>query len=112
MSNPFDAMGGMQGLMGMFGNLQQKMEEMKKKAATTEVIGTAGGGMVTVKMTAGLEVLAVEIKPEAMGDREMLEDLVRAAIGDATQKARDTMAKALSDLTGGLPIPPGMLPGF
>lgn len=110
MSNPFDS-GGMGGLMGLLGGFQQRMEDMKRKAAETEVEGTAGGGLVKVRMTCDMEVQAVSIAEEAMKDREMLEDLVRAAAGEATRKARDEMAKSIQELAGGLPIPPGLL-GF
>lgn len=106
MSNPFD-MGGMGALLGGF---QQKMEDMKRNAAATEVEGSASG-LVRVKMTCDFQVTGVSIDPKAMDDREMLEDLVRAAAGDAVQKARDEMARQLKGLMGGLPIPPGLL-GF
>lgn len=113
MSNPFDqgGMGGMGGLMGLLGGFQQRMEEVKQRAAATEVEGVASGGLVRVKMTCDLTVTSVEIAEGAMGDRELLEDLCRAAMGEAVQKARDEMQKGLQELAGGLPIPPGLL-GF
>lgn len=107
MSSPFDGMGGMGALLGGF---QQKMEDMKKKAAATEVEGNAGG-LVRVKMSCDFTVSSVTIDPKAMGDREMLEDLVRAATGDAVTKAKEEMARQVQGLMGGLPIPPGLL-GF
>lgn len=112
MSNPFDmnGLGGMGGLMGMLGGFQQKMEAMKAQAARTSVEGTAGG-LVKVVMTADFNVQSVTIDPKAMDDREMLEDLVRVAVGDATDKARAEMARQMQGLMGGLPIPPGLL-GF
>jgi hypothetical protein len=111
MSNqdPFAAMGG---LAGMLGGLQQRMEAMKERIARTEVEGIAAGGKVKVRMTCNFDVLAVSIDPSAMADRELLEDLVRAAMGDAAQKARDEMARGLRELAGGLPIPPGLIPGL
>ena len=110
MSNPFDP-GMLGGLGAMLGNLPQKLEAMKRRNAETRVEGSAGGGLVVVQMTGELEVDSVRIDPKAMDDRELLEDLVRAAVSDATQKARAEMARGMSDLTGGLPIPPGLL-GF
>jgi DNA-binding YbaB/EbfC family protein len=113
MSNPFDmgGMGGMGGLMGMLGGFQQKMEEMKAKAANTVVEGTASGGLVKVALTCDFEVSAVSIDEKAMGDRELLEDLIRAATSDALTKVKAEMANNLKAATGGLPIPPGLL-GF
>jgi nucleoid-associated protein EbfC len=112
MSNPFDPnmLGNMGGLMGMLGGVQQKMEEMKRKSAETVVEGTASG-VVRVKMSCDFHVKAVIIDPKAMGDREMLEDLVRVAIDDATDKVRTELAAQMKGVMGGLPIPPGLL-GF
>jgi DNA-binding YbaB/EbfC family protein len=110
MSNPFD-MGGMGGLGALLGGFQQRVEDAKRQAAETEVEGAAGGDLVKVRMTCDFEVTGVTIAPAAMADREMLEDLLRAAMGEATRKARDEMARGLQALAGGLPIPPGLL-GF
>ena len=112
MSNPFDPsmLGNMGGLMGMLGGVQQKMEEMKKKTADTLVEGQAGG-VVRVKISCDFQVKSVTIDPKAMGDREMLEDLVRVAFADATDKARAELAAQMKNVMGGLPIPPGLL-GF
>lgn len=108
MSNPFDALGGMGGFGGMLAGLQAKMEEMKKKAAETIVVGEAGGGLVKVHVTGALDCVKVELAEGAMGDRELLEDLLRAAISDGNAKARDALGKGVSDMAGGLPFPPGM----
>lgn len=112
MSNPFDmgGMGGLGGLGAMFGGLQQKMADMKAQVARTEVDGSAGG-LVKVRMNGEFTVLSLTIDPKAMDDREMLEDLVRAAVNDASDKARAEMANQMKSLMGGLPIPPGLL-GF
>jgi DNA-binding YbaB/EbfC family protein len=112
MSNPFDmgGMGGMGGLGGLLGGLQQRVEDMKRKTAELRVEGSAGG-VVKVVMGGDFEVHSVSIAESAMGDREMLEDLVRAAVSDAARKARDEMQKGVQQLAGGLPIPPGLL-GF
>jgi DNA-binding YbaB/EbfC family protein len=112
MSNPFDmgGMGGMGGLGGLLGGLTAKVEEMKRKTAETRVEGSAGG-KVKIVMGGDFEVHSVTIDPSVMGDREMLEDLVRAAVSDATRKAKDEMQKGVQQLAGGLPLPPGLL-GF
>ena len=111
MSNPFDPsqLGGLGGLMAGF---QKKMEHMKQKAAETEVVGEAAGGLVKVTVTCDYKVQKVEIAEDAMEDREMLEDLVRAATGEALRQAREETAKGLRELTGGLPLPPGLLGGL
>ncbi|MEQ1567992.1 MAG: YbaB/EbfC family nucleoid-associated protein [Myxococcota bacterium] len=103
---PFD--GG--GLGALFGNFQQKMVEMKERMASTKVSGEAGGGLVKVVLTCDNKVESVSIDPSAMADRELLEDLLRAATGEALRKVREEMEKSVRDLTGGLPLPPGMLP--
>lgn len=108
MSNPFDGMGGMGGLAGMFSGLQAKMEEMKKKASETVVIGESGGGIVKVHMTGAMDCVKVELAAGTTDDRELLEDLLVAAITDANAKARDALGKGVSDLAGGLPLPPGL----
>jgi DNA-binding YbaB/EbfC family protein len=109
MSNPFD-MGGMGGLGGLLGGLQARVEEMKRRTAELRVEGSAGG-VVKVVMSGDFECQSVTIDKSAMDDKEMLEDLVRAAVSDATRKARDEMQKGVQQLAGGLPIPPGLL-GF
>lgn len=106
--NPFD----MGGMGGMFAGLQQRMQEMKDNAARTEVEGVAAGGLVKVRMTCDYNVKAVEISPDAFEDRELLEDLTRAAIAEALRQVQEETAKGMQALTGGLPIPPGLIPGL
>ena len=99
------------GNMGaMLAGFQQRMADMKAKAAATRCVGEAGGGLVRVTITGDNEIVSVEIAEGAMGDREMLEDLVRAATAEALRKVRDAMQESLKALTGGLPLPPGLLP--
>lgn len=96
-------------------DLQSKMGEMQAELERLEVEGTAGGGLVTVTMTAkgdmrGLSVDPSLIKPD---EAEILEDLIVAAHNDARRKAEQAMAEKMKDLTGGLSLPPGMgLPGM
>jgi nucleoid-associated protein EbfC len=96
----------MGGLGGMMGGLQAKMAEVKEKARGE---GTAGGGIVKVVVAGDLQVLSVAIDAQAMGDRELLEDLVRAATNDALVAVQKEIAGAIQQMFGGL-IPPGMLP--
>lgn len=106
--NPFD----LGNLGGLFGGLQQRVEAMKRRTAELRVTGRAGGGAVTVEMAGTFEITAVHISAEAAQDREILEDLVRAATNDATRQVKDAVAAGMSELTGGLPIPPGLFPGL
>ena len=94
-------------LMKQAQQMQAKMAEMQEKLATTQFEVTSGGGMVTVKMNGAQEVLAVTIDPEVFddGDKEMLEDLIVAALGEARQKALDMAKENMSGLTGGMDIP-------
>ncbi len=96
------------GLGGMMAGLQQRMEEMKRRSSETEVTGEAAGGQVKVTVTCDFEVRGVSIAEDALGDRELLEDLVRAALGEALRKAKEQTQKNISDLAGGLPLPPGL----
>lgn len=100
------------GLMGMMGGLHKQMTEMQRAAAETIVEGSAGGGLVKIQVTGDQNVVSVKIAPEAMEDRELLEDLLRAAMDDALTRSKEAMSGSLKQMAGGLPIPPGFLPGF
>lgn len=96
-------------LGGLLTGFQQQMEAMKRKAAETEVEGTAGGGLVAVTVTCDYTCTGVRIAPDATDDPEMLEDLVRAATNEALRKAREETKQNMGQLAAGLPIPPGLL---
>ena len=100
------------GLGGMLKQAQKMQEEMKKsqeRLANEEVTGEAGGGMVRITMSGRHEIKRVEIDPGLMGDdKEMLEDLIAAAANDATRRVQEKMQESMSELTAGLPLPPGM----
>jgi len=98
------------GMMKQAAQLQSKMQEMQAELDHIEVEGTAGGGMVTVKMTAKGEVKTVKIDDTLIkpGDKEILEDLLVAAHADARRKAEDVMQDKMKGLTGGLSLPPGL----
>jgi nucleoid-associated protein EbfC len=87
------------------GQVGQLAEEMKKRHVT----GTAGGGMVEIELNGLIEVLRCRIDPQlfAQNDRELIEDLVVAAVNQAVVKGKQMHADALRDLTGGLPLPVG-----
>jgi DNA-binding YbaB/EbfC family protein len=94
-------------LMKQAQEMQAKMAQLQEELAKTEFEVSSGGGMVTVRMNGQQEVLAVKIEDEVFkdGDKEMLEDLIVAAINEARQKAADTAKEQMSSLTGGMNIP-------
>ena len=103
----------MRDLMGMMKKaqeLQSKMAEMQAELEDLEVEGLSGAGMVTVKLNGkgamrGLTIDPSLIKPE---EAEILEDLIVAAHNDAKQKVEAAMQDKMKEITGGLPLPPGM----
>lgn len=90
--------------------LQARMAELQEKLAAMEVTGSAGGGMVTVTVNGKGEARKVAIDPSLMtpGEEAVVEDLVRAAINDAKGKLEQLVRDKMSEVTGGLPLPPGM----
>ncbi|MGH8161607.1 MAG: YbaB/EbfC family nucleoid-associated protein [Gammaproteobacteria bacterium] len=90
-------------------NLKTRFEQMQAELARLECTGEAGGGIVKVTLNGQFEARRVEIAPEAEGDRAMLEDLIAAAMNDATRRVRETIQERFSGLAGGML--PGMLPG-
>ena len=100
----------MMGLMKQAQAMQQKMADLQAELDTVEVEGAAGGGMVTVTMTAKGALRGVKIDPSLMvpDEREILEDLIVAAASDARVRAERVMQERMADVTKGLPIPPGM----
>ncbi|MFQ5511254.1 MAG: YbaB/EbfC family nucleoid-associated protein [Candidatus Krumholzibacteriia bacterium] len=94
-------------LMKQAQDMQAKMGKLQEELAHKEVEGTSGGGMVTVKMNGQQEVLAIRIESEVFddGDKEMLEDLVVAAVNEARRQALELAREEMSKITGGLPMP-------
>jgi len=93
--------------------MKERLEGVKEKAAESRYEGQAGGGLVRVQCSGAMEVMHLEIGPSVQiatdADRSMLEDLIRAATNDALRQARDGLRDGLSEIAGGLPIPPGLL---
>lgn len=90
--------------------MQAKITEAQKKLEAMEVEGTAGGGMVKLRITGKNALLSVSIDPSLMvaDEREILEDLIKAAHDDARRKLDDAQGEEMKGLSGGL----GILPGF
>src|ERR1700690_3566081 len=98
------------GLMKQAAQLQSKMQALQAELDTIEVEGTAGGGMVSVKLTAKGELKGIKVDDSLMkpSEKEILEDLLVAAHADARRKAEAVMQDKMNGLTGGLALPPGM----
>ena len=98
------------GMMGKVKEMQEKMGAMQEEIAALEIDGTAGGGLVTVRMNGKGHMLGLKVDPSLFreDDVEVLEDLIVAAHNDAKGKAEAEMQKRTQELTAGLPIPPGM----
>jgi DNA-binding YbaB/EbfC family protein len=95
------------GMMKQAAQLQSKMKEMQDQLDQIEVEGSAGGNMVSVRMTAKMELKSVSIDPSLMKaeEREVLEDLLVAAQNDARRKAEEAMQEQMKSITGGFNIP-------
>src|SRR5262245_59107328 len=105
------------GQLGRFASLMRNLRKLREERArfptmraTINGEGDAGAGMVKAKVNGHMEVLRYEVSEELMktGDREMLEDLVRAAVNQAIQKARQAVADETSKMATGLGLPSGM----
>src|SRR5215218_8829165 len=96
------------GLMKQAQAMQENLKRAQDELATVEVEGQAGAGLVKVTMTCRHDVKRVSIDPSLLADdRDMLEDLVAAAVNDAVRRVETTTQEKMSGLTAGLPLPPG-----
>lgn len=104
---------GLGGLMKQIQEMQTKVTQAQAELETIRVTGTSGGGMVQAVMNGRQELLEIKIDPQVIDpeEKEMLEELVLAAVSQAREKAAEAQQEKLSDVTGGLPIP-GMGGGF
>ena len=100
--------GGIAGLMKQAQQMQANMKKAQDELATVEVEGQSGSGMVKVTMTCGHEVRRVNLDQSVLDDKEMLEDLIVAALNDASKKVAETSQKRMSGFTAGMNLPPGM----
>lgn len=101
--------GGIGNLLKQAQLMQENLRKAQNKIAKMEVEGTSGAGMVKVIMTGRHDVKRVTIDPSLMGDdKEMLEDLIAAAVNDAVRKVEQATQEMMADVTAGMPLPPGM----
>jgi DNA-binding YbaB/EbfC family protein len=92
-------------LQQMLSKMRQVQEDLQRQVNSVAVEASAGGGMVTVKMNGQKQVLEVRIEPEVFAgkDQEMLQDLVRAAVNEASRRVDDELANQMKSLAGGIP---------
>jgi DNA-binding YbaB/EbfC family protein len=100
--------GQLAGLMQQAQKMQQEMQKTQEQLASLEVTGEAGGGLVKVTMTGEHAVRRIQVDPTLMDDREMLEDIITAAINDAVNRVAAATQERMSEVTAGIPLPPGM----
>ena len=100
--------GTLAGLMQQAQKMQEEMQKTQEELARMEVSGEAGGGLVKVNMTGKYAVRRIQIDPSLLDDREMLEDIVTAAVNDAVNRLAAAMQERMAKMTAGIPLPPGM----
>jgi DNA-binding YbaB/EbfC family protein len=101
--------GGIGNLMKQAQLMQENMKKLQAELAAMEVEGQSGSGMVKIVMTGRHEVRRVSIDPRLLADdKEMLEDLVAAAVNDAVRRIEATTHEKMAGATAGMPLPPGM----
>lgn len=103
--------GGLSNLTGILKSAQQmkgKMDELQQEMAARRYAGSAGGDQVTAVVNGKLQLVDIKINPAAVGDVELLEDLIKAAIGIASEKAQEGAREEMSKLAGGLNLPAGV----
>lgn len=103
----FKGLGNLAGMMQQAQEMGAKMKELQTKLEAERVTGEGGGGMVTVEMTGSQRVIAVRIDPSLLekGDREMIEELTATAVNDASERAKQAHAAAMTEITGGMNLP-------
>lgn len=96
------------GIMQQAQKMQDDFKKAQQELEAMEIQGESGGGLVTIIMTGKREVRKVNIDPSLVGDdKDMLEDLVAAAINDAVHKVNKMKKEKMADVTAGIPLPPG-----
>ena len=108
-------LGQLAGLMRQLPKIKEEMERFQQKLGQITAEGDAGGGMVKARVNGKMEVVACSLSDEAMklNDRELLEDLVVAAVNQALERVRKQVAEETGRMASGLGVPPGLgLPGL
>lgn len=110
----FKELGQMMSALKNIGKLREEVEKFQSRLAELHVEGTAGGGMVKVRANGRLEILRIEIGPDTpLQDRELLEDLICAAVNKALEKARELANQEAQKMAQSLGVPAGLgIPGL
>jgi hypothetical protein len=109
----FKEIGQFASLMKNLPKIRDEMGRLQERLGQINAEGDAGGGMVKVKVNGQMELLSCRISDEALKDRELLEDLIRGAVNQALQRARQLVAEETSKMATGLGLPAGLnLPGL
>jgi nucleoid-associated protein EbfC len=98
----------MKKMQEMMSRAQEMQEQMQQKMRETQIEASAGGGAVVVRMNGEKQLTSIKIDKEAVSDIEMLQDMVLAAINEATRKVDAAMQSQLGGLLGGMGLPPGL----
>lgn len=101
----FGALGNLAGLMKQAKSMQENMQKMQEALGEQRYEAEAGAGMVRVVVNGKSELVDIKIDPKAVSDTELLEDMIKAAVGAASRKAQDGMKAEMAKLTGGLNLP-------
>ncbi|MBX9862284.1 MAG: YbaB/EbfC family nucleoid-associated protein [Hyphomicrobium sp.] len=98
------------GMMKQVKDMQERMQRMQEELGALEVTGTSGGGLVSVTLSGKGDMKRVHIDPSLLKpeEAEIIEDLIVAASSDAKSKVETQLQEKMSEVTGGLPLPPGM----
>ncbi|WP_108650126.1 YbaB/EbfC family nucleoid-associated protein [Dongshaea marina] len=100
--------GGLGNIMKQAQQMQEKMQKLQEELAQMEVVGESGAGMVKVTMNGSHSVRRIEIDPDLLqDDKEMVEDLVAAAVNDAVRRVEEQNKSKMAEVTGGMQLPPG-----
>ena len=100
--------GGLGNIMKQAQQMQEKMQKLQEELAKMEVVGEAGAGLVKVTMTGSHSVRRVELDDSLLADdKELLEDLMAAAVNDAVRRIEEQNKSRMAELTGGMQLPPG-----
>jgi len=101
-------MKGLGDMMKQAQEMQQKMQKLQEEIAAAEVLGESGAGLVKITMTGRHDVKSVHIDDSLMSEsKEIIEDLIAAAVNDAVRKVENSQKDRMSELTSGIPLPPG-----
>lgn len=104
----FKGMGDMSKIMQQAQEMQSKMQQLQEEAANATAVGESGAGLVKITMTGRHDVRKVEIDPSLLSeDKEVLEDLIAAAVNDAVRRVEKLSKDKMAELTAGIPLPPG-----